>query len=423
MQLAFNFIILLASSSPLLVFLSSANAFLFQMLLVSAALFALAAQAGPPEAAQLRRVVSGMTWVAALVPSYLVFQLLPLPALLAHPVWASANEAAETNSFGHITADLGATLAALIYVLTVFGLVLVLIAVGRERKHAELILILASAVAPLSGLLVFARDLGLIPETFAATFPNDAAIGMISVGLVLNLALFVLAKRRHKAEGVRVWIGAGAAVGVLVNAAALVHAGHGPDALAVGFGSTLFVALVVLRYFNMEGWFAAAFSLTLVATATILAGRLLNTISNEAWLLRLAPAPGSLPLTERLLGEATWFGAGAGTFEVVSRIYQESDALSSSKAPSTAITWVIELGWTGLFGALFVSTVICAKLYLAALRRGRDWVYAGAGAASIAVAAFGTLTGNGLQHPLLATTLTLVVGLGLSQSVSSSSRP
>jgi hypothetical protein len=74
---------------------------------------------------------------------------------------------------------------------------------------------------------------------------------------------------------------------------------------------------------------------------------------------------------ERMLADTRWFGAGAGTFTAVGRIYQ-SDAGAILTAPSAAIAVFAGVGWIGLAAALAVSLIALVRLVFGALQRGRD---------------------------------------------------
>lgn len=426
MSLAFNAIIVLIAVGPVLAFLSSASAIVFQMLLVAIALIAVAADARHLDATQVRRASAGIVWILLLLPLCLLVQILPMPSLLAHPVWSSANDALQTSAFGHISVDTGDTTAALLSVLSVIGLVMVTIVVGRERRRAELILLAASAVATLSGLSVLLQSFKPLAASLASKIPGDVAISLSSVGLVLNLAIMTLAferrETRHQAAAPFLPIGLAAAVGVLVNAAALLLAGNASSSVVTGFGVALFVMLIVIRRFDLGRWPVMALSSAMIAAAVILAGWLLNTNAGGSTLVRLVPHAGATPQLERMLAEARWIGAGAGTFQDLARIYQDSDVAATIVAPSTAVSWAVEIGWLGLFGAVVMSLVLLTKLFRAALRRGRDWFYSGVAAAAVTITTFGAFLGAGLLHPAVATVLGIVVGLGLSQGISQSAR-
>lgn len=426
LSLAFIAIILLIAFGPLLAFLSSGSSVLFQMLLVAVSLIAVAADARHLDAMQVRRASAGIWWILLLVPLCIVIQLLPMPGFLANPVWASAHEALHDGGFGHITVDRGATIAALLTVLSAIGLVMVTIVVGRERRRAELILFAASAVATLSGLSIFFQSIKPIAASLAARIPLDVATNLGSIGLALNLAIMTLAferrETRHQAAAPFLPIGIAAAIGVLVNSAALLQTGDTSSLVVTGFGVALFVILIVIRRLDLGRWPVLALSIALAAAALILMGWLLNKSPTGSTLMRFVPGSASLAQIERLLSEARLVGTGAGTFEEIARIYQDSDASAALAPPSTAIAWAVELGWLGLVGAIVIGLVILTKLFRAALRRGRDWFYSGAAAACVAIVSFEALMGAGLLHPAVAAVLALVVGLGLSQGFSQSAR-
>jgi hypothetical protein len=139
-------------------------------------------------------------------------------------------------------------------------------------------------------------------------------------------------------------------------------------------------------------------------------------------LLRLNPDIGAetRAALERMLADTRWFGAGAGTFAAVGGIYQ-SDAGAVLTAPSAATATFAGMGWIGLAAALGASLIALVRLFFGALQRGRDSFFAAAAAACVLFALVQSFAGPGLLRPAAILCLSVIVGLGLSQSVSQSS--
>jgi hypothetical protein len=119
-----------------------------------------------------------------------------------------------------------------------------------------------------------------------------------------------------------------------------------------------------------------------------------------------------------MLADTRWFGAGAGTFSAVGRIYQ-SDASEALLVPSTATAIFADMGWIGLVVAGAACVLALIRLFFGSLQRGRDSFFPTAAAACLLFALVQSLTGPGLLRPAAILCFSVIVGLGLSQSVSS----
>lgn len=137
--------------------------------------------------------------------------------------------------------------------------------------------------------------------------------------------------------------------------------------------------------------------------------------------MRLVPEMGAetKAALERMLADTRWFGAGAGTFAAVGRIYQ-SDAGAVLNAPSAATAVFAGMGWIGLAAMIAVSLIALVRLFFGALQRGRDSFFPAAAAACVLFALVQSFAGPGLLRPAAILCLSVIVGLGLSQSVSQS---
>jgi len=425
-SLAFNAIIVLIVAGPLLAVVGNTAAGLFPVLITAAGLAAVAADARNADADQFWRAGGNLFWLALTVPFWILLQLCPLPPSLSHPIWSSANEALQTGSFGHITADLGATLRSLMSALAAIGLVTVTMVAGRDRRRAELLLLAASAITTLLALAVLGQNFIAIGSL--TKVPADVSIHLASFGVVLNLATVLLAverrETRHAQAAPFVPIGIGGAVGVVINGLALLQTGGLSSGMATGFGLAVLLLLLIVRRLGLTLWPRAALMTALFVGGTLLAGWLFDKNPNAPALLRFVPAlpaeqAGSLA---RMLTDGRWFGSGAGTFEDVARIYQGADTAAVLMAPTTASALSIELGWVGLIAVLALAGALLVAFIRGALRRGRDWFFSGAAAACVTIAACEAFIGSGLLHPAVATLTAIIVGLGLSQRYGQTAR-
>ncbi|EIG58465.1 hypothetical protein [Bradyrhizobium sp. WSM1253] len=369
----------------------------------------------------LRATVWGR-WVLIAIPLCIATQLAPLWLSWAHPIWASSHDALGGLSLGPVTADLGLTLNALFQALTAISLLSVTIVVVRDRSRAELVLFVLSGVTAVSALTL---DLHPLSSALATAVPSDLATTMAGLGVMLNLAVMQLAAERAETRHslVRsVTIGLCGLVGALTSAVAVFGLSGTNSAIAAAFGLVLILLILVIRRIDLSPLAAGALSLAALVGAMIVLSFLFEKNAGPI-LLRLVPDVGAetRAALERMLADTRWFGAGAGTFSAVGRIYQ-SDAGAALTAPSTAFAVFADTGWIGFSAALLVGMLALGRLFFGALQRGRDSFFPAAAAACLVFALVESFAGSGLLHPAAILCLSTIVGLGLSQSITQSAR-
>ncbi|MET4330369.1 hypothetical protein ABIB80_006223 [Bradyrhizobium sp. i1.15.2] len=369
----------------------------------------------------LRATVWGR-WVLIAIPLCIATQLAPLWLSWAHPIWASSHDALGGLSLGPVTADLGLTLNALFQALTAISLLSVTIVVVRDRSRAELVLFVLSGVTAVSALTL---DLHPLSSALATAVPSDLATTMAGLGVMLNLAVMQLAAERAETRHslVRsVTIGLCGLVGALTSAVAVFGLSGTNSAIAAAFGLVLILLILVIRRIDLSPLAAGALSLAALVGAMIVLSFLFEKNAGPI-LLRLVPDVGAetRAALERMLADTRWFGAGAGTFSAVGRIYQ-SDAGAALTAPSTAFAVFADTGWIGFSAALLAGMLALGRLFFGALQRGRDSFFPAAAAACLVFALVESFAGSGLLHPAAILCLSTIVGLGLSQSITQSAR-
>ncbi|WP_439401381.1 hypothetical protein ACNJYA_32540 [Bradyrhizobium sp. DASA03068] len=367
------------------------------------------------------RATSWGRWILIAIALCIAAQLAPLPLRFAHPIWTSAHEVIGGLSLGPITADIGLTVNALLLALAAISLLGVAILVVRNRIRAELVLFVLSGVTAISALML---DLHRLSPALAATVPHDhLTASLAGLGLMLNLAVMQLAAERaetHHSVVRSVAIGLCGLVGALVSAAAIFGLSGTNSAIAAAFGVVLILLILVIRRLDLSPLAASALSIAALAGAAIVLTFLFEKSSGPI-LLRLVPEMGAetKAALERMLADTRWFGAGAGTFVAVGRIYQ-SDASAVLTTPSAAISVFAGMGWVGLIAMIAVSLLALVRLFFGALQRGRDSFFPASAAACVLFALVQSFAGPGLLHPAAILCLSVIVGLGLSQSVSQS---
>ncbi|MGY3038095.1 hypothetical protein ACVIIV_007265 [Bradyrhizobium sp. USDA 4354] len=367
------------------------------------------------------RAISWGRWILVAIPLCIAAQFAPLPLGWAHPIWASAHDVLGGLSLGPITADIGLTMNALLLALAAISSLSVAILVVRNRGRAELVLFVLSGVTAVSALML---DLHRLSPALAASVPHDLTTTLAGFGLMLNLAVMQLAAERaetHHSVLRSVAIGLCGLVGALASAAAIFGLSGTNSAIAAAFGVVLILLILVIRRLDLSPLAASALSVAALIGAAIVLTFMFEKSSGPI-LLRLVPEMGAetKAALERMLTDTRWFGAGAGTFAAVGRIYQ-SDAGAVLTAPSAATSVFAGMGWIGLAATIAVSLIALLRLFFGALQRGRDSFFPAAAAACVLFALVQSFAGPGLLRPAAILCLSVIVGLGLSQSVSQSS--
>lgn len=383
-------------------------------------LLAAALTAGKPDYQHYLRATKRGRWVLLSIPLLIAAQLAPLPLNWAHPIWASAREALGSLPFGPITADIGLTANALVLALAALSLVGVTILVVRDRGRAELVLFVLSGITSVHAVALDLHWLGLV-----AAAPSDLGTSFAGLGTMLNLAVMQLAAERAETRHslVRsVAIGLCGLGGAVASAVAVFGLSGTNSATAAAFGLVLILLILVIRRLDLSPLAAAAISAAALIGAIIVLTFLFEKSAGSV-LLRLVPdvEAETRAALERILADTRWFGAGAGTFSAVGRIYQSGPGAALT-APSAAIAIFADTGWIGLVATLVWGGMALVRLFFGALQRGRDSFFAAAAAGSLVFALVQGFAGPGSLRPTAILCLSVIVGLGLSQSVSQSSR-
>jgi len=392
------------------------------MMAAALGLLATAASAQKSDYEHYLRATHFGRWILIAIPLGIAAQLAPVWLGFAHPIWASTHDALGGLPLGPITADIGLTLNALLQAVVAVSLLGVTIVVVRDRSRAELVLFVLSGTTAIAAL---AMDLHRVAPGLMAATPADLSTTMAGLGIMLNMAVMQLAAERAETRHSllrSITIGLCGLLGVSVSALAIFGCSGANSAIAAGFGIVLILLVLVIRRLDLSPLAAGALAAAGLIGAAIVLTFLFEQTSGPA-LLRLVPDVGTetKATLERMLADTRWFGAGAGTFSAVARIYQ-SDASEALLAPSTATAIFADMGWIGLATAGAVSVLALIRLFFGALQRGRDSFFPTAAAACLLFAMVQSLIGPGLLRPAAILCFAVILGLGLSQSVSQSSR-
>ncbi|WP_420135604.1 hypothetical protein [Rhodopseudomonas sp.] len=423
MAVKFNPVAVLLSLAPVIAVLAGQNAPLAQMSIAALALMMLAISLRGPDIDHIDRSLAGVRWSLLLIPLYLVLQLLPLPKPASHPIWASAGEAMPGASFGAVTVDRGDTLFALLSVLATAGLLIVTTAVARDRRRVEVLLGATAAVASIVAFAVFLLNFTDAFPALRSAIPTDGATLLSGFAAVSNAAILIATIDRFAAGRPAKRAGAGslllAFAGLTMGGAGLLRAGDPPQLIAVCLGLGCLAMLAVVRRFDLPALPAALLCVMAGIVWLVLEAWSADRNAAAVSLLLRSAAPAQVtPQLEAMVTEARWFGAGAGAFDDLAKLYCGADIAARPVAPSLAVTWSVELGRFGCALALVSGAAVLLKLVRAVFGRGRDWIYPAVAAISVALAATPLVLGTGLLNPAAAMVLMILLGIGLAQSYS-----
>jgi hypothetical protein len=368
----------------------------------------------------------GIGWIAILGPLLVLAQLLPLPLSWSHPIWTSAAEVLPELFYGHVTVDVGRTVQSLISIVSLLAVTGIGIVVAHDRQNAQRLHLAASAITTLVALTVLLQK--FLPAGAAPTIPMETAIEFIELGVLLNSAIILQAIEhrsiRRKEAAYYLPVGLGGIAALLINMFALYQMADASQWIAVALGGAVLLLLLVIRRLGAFHWTIAVLCVAALIGTGLVITWLFDKNALASGLLRFIPPPpaSTLATLQHLIADSRWVGSGANTFDVVARIYQIGDVNDGLNAPTAAVAVAVEAGWVGLVMSALSGLALFTKLFVGALRRGRDWFFAAAAAAAMAVALCSSLVASGpLQLPF-ALLLAIIVGIGISQGVSQSAR-
>jgi hypothetical protein len=366
--------------------------------------------------------------LAALFPIlWMVLQAVPLPfSSLANPIWPTTSTALnEASLLGHISLDPGATLRSLIFFLIDLSLLVSTVIITKDRHRAETILFVLSAVTTFMSVEVlvgqfdtFAR---VIPSADMAASPFSAAAALAALA---NGALIARAIERHLNQpdisnflSARLLFGVFSGLsGIAVALAAMTILAQGSVLAATGLGFSVIFFIAIVRRLGFHPWPSAILFAIFVAIACAVAVPRFQPGVSGLLGFATSAAPGSLAPAERALSDASWLGSGVGTFELVSRAYQDFGSKPLLVPPSTAVSIAIEWGRPALLILAGVAAQLFLFVFRGAVRRGRDSFFPSAAAASVLVVLCESFFDSSLLTPTVQIIIAVIIGLGLSQS-------
>lgn len=370
------------------------------------------------------RTTAKLRWVLIAIPLCIAAQLIPIGLSLAHPIWTTTYDALHGLPFGYVTADFGRTFGAFFLALASVALIAVTIVLGRDRRRAEIILFVLSGLTALVALFIIVDDrlqgAGIAPDSW------DFATSLSGLGVALNLAVIQLAAERAETRHAiirSVAIGLLGLAGLLINGAVVMGYSNTNSAVACALGMALFLLILVIRRLDLSVLATTAIAVAAAVGAALVLTWIFEKGSGSP-LLRLLPIQPDQrrAVFDRVFADIGWFGAGAGAFGSVGQIYQSGGAAAPLAAPSAAIAIFVDTGWIGLALATAIALSLLTRLVSGALWRGRDSFFPAAAAACLCFGIVQGFAGPGLLRTGAIVCLAVIVGLGLSQSVSQAAR-
>ena len=398
--------------------------------LVSAlALASVAHSLRPGEGAFLRKILRPFVVIAAVPFVWMVFQTLPMPRPLAHPIWESAAGAIGERFSGSISIDTGATLVACSRYLTFIAITVLATAVGLDRRRAQRLLFILAGVSVVIGLIaavetIWGFELPAITSRLSAI---SGAIDSTAVGIILAATSAVCAFERSETRQTlpKASIKYLSAVALWTTAAitawgALMAIGSGGAIFAANAGLVVLATVVLIRRLGADPWGSAGIGLTAVLVTCLLATPL-TPRSMDVTLALASPASPLTSLTERMMVDRLWVGSGAGTFSALVPIYRDpTDANRGEPPPTAAAALSIELGRPMLWVALMGVLVIVVVLLRGALQRGRDSFYPTAGASCLVTVALLAISDAGMFNTSISILTGTTLGLAIAHHASRS---
>jgi hypothetical protein len=358
---------------------------------------------------------------------WMLIQIAPAPIHgLAHPAWASAAAALNQPILGAISLDIGLTALCLARYCLVLAIAIIVTALALDRRRTKIIFFLLAATSALIAVISLVSYLGYMQFANLQVPARRAQMLDIAViGIILSCAIALRGyetyeQRRiknEKPETFSIFMIAAPVIACVICLFAIMADGNAGLLLAAACGAGTLASAAAIRHLRLGPWgktgIAVAAIIGLIGFFTI---HPMNKGVDVS--LALANEPHNLIATTlRMAADAKWTGTGAGTFSALRPIYRDAEnTYVDYTAPTAASQIMIEMGQPFLWGLVIFALVGAWILFQRALSRGRDYLYAGSGAACIValiILLFVNSGALGLSSSLLAG---MICGMALGQS-------
>lgn len=353
---------------------------------------------------------------------WMLFQAAPLPGdWLTNAVWSSASSALGLPITGSITVDTGATLLAFAQYWAALSMAGVVIVLAFDRRAAELTLYFLTFIAVAAAAVRIVDSLGYLDlvqhrET-GRYFPGTLILS--AVGIILASATEIRLRERLRSRRIeqefRRWTMVGLAAGAMglaiCTVAVVIEAD--PILLFAGlFGAGVLFGIFVIRQWSLSAWGRAG----VIAVGAIILLAFVATVQIKRNTDSATSPSQNQVVIDRMLSDAPALGSGAGTFASLLPIYREADLPEFRRVDVAAARITIEMGRTFLWISILALGGIAIVFARGGVTRGRDYVYASAGAGVIVAVLILMFTTDDLLSMPASIFISAVAGLAWTQS-------
>ena len=358
---------------------------------------------------------------------WMLIQIAPAPVHgLAHPAWASAAAALNQPMLGTISLDIGLTVLCLARYCLVLAIAIIVTALALDRRRAKIIFVLLAATTALIAVISLVSDFDYMHfANFHVSARRAQMLDIAVIGMILSCAITLRGYESYKQQRIKnekpetfsILMIAVPAIACAICLFAIMANGNAGLLLAVGCGAGILASAAAIRRLRLGPWGKTGIATT--AIICLIGFFTIHPMNKGVDVsLALANEPQKLIATTlRMTADAKWTGTGAGTFSALRPIYSDADNMYVNyTAPTAASQIAIEMGQPFLWGIVTFAFIGAWILFQRALLRGRDYLYAGSGAACIValiISLFVNPGALGLSSSLLAG---MLCGVALGQS-------
>jgi hypothetical protein len=423
-HLSQRLIVLLIATSPAILFADNPMTSGLVAAVTAAAIGIVALSIRSVDAQFLSRLLGPVAILAAIPVVWMFIQLLPMPfGRLSHPIWASAASALGMAQLGGMSIDPGTTLISMTRYLCSAGIAFITCAATVDRWRAERVLFALVSAASVTAVMLVVYNVGGFPILGASSDPEHAAVmaAISALGTIVAAAATIRALERYETRRSRrdvihrsFWIGLAIWVGVW-SISWFAISDRTADIFAAACGTGTLAIIGVIRRLGVARRASAALAGTALAVAIAVVATRPSDPGDMTLRFAATAPPSSLQMTQQMLTDVRWTGAGAGAFSSLAPIYRGINDPEAPTPPTTAAAVAIEMGRPALVLVVVMSIVSAALLAVGALRRGRDSFYPAASAGCIIVFTIEMFTNATALSTSVQIVVAAIAGLGLAQ--------
>jgi hypothetical protein len=356
--------------------------------------------------------------LGAIPALWMSVQLLPLGYIgVANPVWGSTRQALGFAIAGSIGIDTGAGLLGLIQYISVLAILLVTMAVTRNRSRADGVLF----------ALMFAATIICLAELLSRRYIVGAAaldVGVVRnvgiLGALLAVTAIIRAFERwqtsrglSKSNLIVSLAASTATLAICASALALRRTSNVEFSLV--FSVTVLLAIVVIRRFELDIWGAGAIT-AVVLTASVSMVWLQYDRRAADLMAAYSDDTTAVTINQRILADTPWFGTGAGSFQILANVYRQPSDAPVVMASTAAAKIAVDLGPPVVWMVAAATLLATAVLLRGALKRGRDSFYPALGAGCLMALLIRGFADASVFAQAVSIIAAASVGLALAQS-------